>query len=236
MKIAFTAFATSNWSKTLKRIEEEATAMKCFDKIWCLTEQNLDGEFLQKHWIWMTQMHPLGFGAWIWKSQCVKQALRQLEDGDALLYADAGCVLHSEGVPRLKEYIQMAKDSPHKNVSFSLGTPEKQWTKGDVFHALNYTDLDSDQLMATTFILIKTPEIVDLVNRWQSYCEQYRLVGHFPSSLPNDPTYQDQRHDQSIFSIMRKQFGTVILSDETWWPNNWDDRKDYPIHARRLKY
>jgi hypothetical protein len=236
MRTAFVSFASTNMSpKPLERIRQEAHQMEFFDEIHCMTEHNLDQDFLNKHLDWMSRIHQRGFGGWIWKSQCVKQVLSNLKDGDALVYADAGCVLNKEGLPRLKEYIQMALDSPHKNVSFAIGYPERHWTKADVFQALNYTDYDTTQLVGGIFVLIKTPEITDLVHRWNHYCQQYNLIGDFPSYYQNDVTFQDHRHDQSIFSILRKQFGTVTLSDETWWPEKWDLNKHYPIHARRMK-
>lgn len=235
MRIAFLSFASTNLSRPLERIKKEAIAMNCFDEIWCMNENDLDEEYLKKHLHWMKNLHPRGFGAWMWKAQCVHQALRQLNHGDALVYADAGCVLNPEGVPRLKEYIQMALDSPYKNVSFQMGHLEKMWTKGDIFHVLQYDDKESGQLVGGIFVLIKTPEIVELVNVWNFLSQQYQLIGDYPSHHPNDPSFQEHRHDQSIFGILRKKFGTVSLGDETWWPEEWNTRKEYPIHARRMK-
>lgn len=40
----------------------------------------------------MKNIHPRGFGAWMWKAQCVHQSLQKLDYGDAIVYADAGCV------------------------------------------------------------------------------------------------------------------------------------------------
>ena len=37
---------------------------------------------------------PRGGGYWVWKPLIVREALCGLEDGDVLLYCDAGCTLH----------------------------------------------------------------------------------------------------------------------------------------------
>lgn len=78
------------------------------------------------------------------------------------------------------------------------------WTKGDVFHVLQYDDKESGQLVGGIFVLIKTPEIVELVNVWNFLSQQYQLIGDYPSYHPNDPSFQEHRHDQSIFGILRK--------------------------------
>jgi hypothetical protein len=51
---------------------------------------------------------------------------------------------------------------------------------------------------------------------------------------PNEPSFVEHRNDQSIFSLMRKLAGTLILPDETWF-KDWDAGADYPIHARRFR-
>jgi len=55
-----------------------------------------------------------------------------------------------------------------------------------------------------------------------SYSFDYRFKGH--------------RHDQSIFSILRKKIGTFKIKDETCtYKNNWNEIDHTPFHAKRIK-
>ena len=54
------------------------------------------------------------------------------------------------------------------------------------------------------------------------------------SIIPNDSGFIDHRHDQSLFSLLRKKYGTISIPDETY-SENWSDSniKNKPIHATR---
>jgi hypothetical protein len=64
---------------------------------------------------------------------------------------------------------------------------------------------------------------------------QEKLVGLRQQQFVGDTLlFVEHRNDQSIFSLMRKQAGSLILPDETWF-KDWDDGADFPIHARRFR-
>jgi len=231
MKTYFLCFADEKYDLT--RIHKEARDLNIFDEIWCWDEHDLDANWIEKHYEFIRN-NPRGFGYWIWKSQCVLQALNKMDDGDVLVYADAGCVLCSEGVPRLKMYIDAARHHPSNMLSFALEYPESQWTKMDLFKTLDYTGFNDRQLMATTFVLCNTQNIRNLVQKWVDSCAVYHNIDDSPSIEHNAPNFVEHRHDQSVWSIYRKQHGSVVIHDETWWNGAWDSHKHYPIHARRM--
>lgn len=57
------------------------------------------------------------------------------------------------------------------------------------------------------------------------------------SNIPNDASFMENRHDQSIFSIIRKKFGTEITdTDETYFEPDWNITGfHFPIWARRIR-
>ena len=111
--------------------------------------------------------------------------------------------------------------------------------KGDVLDYFNVRNRDdiinTNQYIATVFLLKKCPETIELINEWLRICCQYdyKFIDDSISSSPNHNKFREHRHDQSIFSILRKikKIGTV-LPDETW-PINI---QKWPIWATRKKY
>ena len=54
--------------------------------------------------------------------------------------------------------------------------------------------------------------------------------------VSNDPEFIDHRHDQSLFSLLRKKYGTILIPDETWYPDFRNPQVlNYPILATRIR-
>ena len=48
--------------------------------------------------------------------------------------------------------------------------------------------------------------------------------------------FKDNRHDQSILSVCRKKYGTIIITDESWYNNfNHEYAKNIPFLATRKR-
>ena len=61
-----------------------------------------------------------GGGYWIWKPYIISKKLDQINEGDVLIYLDAGCDLNLDGKQRFKEYIEIVKNSENGILSFEL--------------------------------------------------------------------------------------------------------------------
>jgi hypothetical protein len=201
-----------------------------------LSEFDLPSNYINEHHI---NESTKGFGFWIWKSYITNQLLSKINHGDILVYADGGCSINPEGRKRFYEYIEMLHKSHISNLSFQMNYPERQYTKGDVFKYFEATDnekiKDTGQLVGGIFLLKKDNNSENLIQKWFSTCHMHRsLIDDSVSKEKNDFEFVAHRHDQSIFSILRKQEGSIILGDETNF-SNWDENRHYPIHARRWK-
>jgi hypothetical protein len=183
-----------------------------------------------------------GYGYWIWKPYIVLYTLSQLKEGDILWYVDAGCSLIPTGMKRFLEYIDIVKTNESGILSFQMSYLTKAWTKMDVLNLFDSSLYNTGQLTACTFFLRKCENTVRLVNEWYELCCQYHLVNDEPSILPNDDTFQEHRHDQSIFSLLRYTYGTSIIprnllkygpeGEVTYSSFNNDSN---PIHSNRCK-
>jgi hypothetical protein len=87
-------------------------------------------------------------------------------------------------------------------------------------------------------VLRKNEHTSNIVKLWYDTCiNQRHLITDTPSVTPNDPIFFDHRHDQSIFSIIRKKYGTIFLDDETYKLNkDGGFETKFPIHCSRIKY
>jgi hypothetical protein len=227
---------TEKYHNAVTRICKEAEAFDVFNHIIKVTDHDLkeDYEFWNTHGEFIEQ-NTRGYGYWIWKSYIIKQLLAGMQENDVLVYADAGCELNIHGKPRLLEYIAMADKSKNGIVGFELPHQEQVWTKMDLIDHLDAREqMESKQVMAGVSIIRKCPESVAMVNKWNSVYSNYHLVDDSPSILPNHNSFQEHRHDQSIFSILQKQTGGIIHKDEV---DNVpeSERHKFPIFAARKR-
>lgn len=216
------------------RIGKEAERFNLFDTVTAATDETLksDQEFWSKHGHFI-ETSPKGYGYWIWKPYLVKKAMRAMDTGGILVYADAGCTLHVSGLPRFLEYIELVRI--HGALVFQTENIEEAWTKMDVIKAMKARkQMKTYQIHATTFLLQKTEATVDLVDAWYSMACNYSLLDDTPSKAPNHPDIKDHRHDQSMWSILCKQRGVYTIPDETWrFASDKKKAQIYPIWAER---
>jgi hypothetical protein len=232
--ITFLSFADKKYHATLDRIKNEAISSSFFDKVKTYTENDLPDD-LKKFCI----SNKRGFGYWIWKPYFVYKTINEINEDDILVYCDAGCSINTKGNERFNDYIEMVKNDSCGNISFQTGHLEKKFTKGEVFKYFDaYEHSDSGMIANCCIVLRKNEHTSNIVKLWYDTCiNQRHLITDSPSSVPNDPSFYDHRHDQSIFSVIRKKYGTIFLDDETYKLNkdgNFDTK--FPIHCSRIKY
>ena len=138
--------------------------------------------------------------------------MTKLNMNDMLVYADAGCTFEKSGAQRFQEYLSMISPESGKSI-FAMrlsGFPEEQWTTSAIFDYLQIppgSDIrTSAQVVATVLIFRKTEESIALINRWLSIClEQPHLFSdEHNKDAANSPVFKDNRHDQSVFSVLIK--------------------------------
>ena len=242
--ITFLTFADKRLKSTLKRIEHEARASHYFDIIVAVDEAILksDKAYWEQYKSFYTA-NQRGFGYWMWKPYLIKKQLEKMNEGDILVYLDAGCEIHSNSAA--EQRFQYYVDEARKNgiVCFDhLRCYIKQYCKGDVlsfFNVLTDTSvLNSKQVMAGILIMSKCKKTNAIIDEWYAIShEQPRLLNDEPSVVPNQPDFVAHRHDQSIFSILAYKYGAKILSQVEVYPDggDWAQMTDFPFWAKRNK-
>lgn len=154
----------------------------------------------------------VGGGWWFWKAPLILDHLRQLQDGDLLIYADFDQITWWTA---LTDLVHLFVENP--SIDWALpqwrGGSEGAYTKRDVIHAycghLNSTEfqeaINSAQWEAGIQIFRKTHRVVKHVEQWQRANENYHAISDDASYLlPNFPSFLEHRRDQSLLNMLLK--------------------------------
>jgi len=180
-----------------------------------------------------------GGGYYIWKIPIIQQSLESLNEGDLLVYSDSGSSFNFYAKKRFFEYVDLINDSNFGNLRFESKKShiEKNWTSREIFEYFNI-DIDSDvgdsiQLLGGHLIFKKNEHTDNFFNIFLKLLrENPLLVTDFYKEDQIDQ-FVENRHDQSIMSIISKKFGGVILENETFFEKDSPDQHSYPFLSVR---
>lgn len=212
--IHFFSFGNRDFAQSIIRIGEEALSSGFFDTITTFTDIDLPQEVNQ-----FCMENPRGYGYWIWKPHFHKLMMDRVNYGDIIVYADAGSTINQMGAEKFATWISMVRTSPFANISSQLPYHlEREWTKGDTFKYFESANdvKETGQLEASFSMIRKNAHTIMLVNMWRDTmfgCKN--LIDDSPSVSPNENGFVENRHDQSIWSVVRKTYGTIIIPEAT---------------------
>jgi hypothetical protein len=171
-----------------------------------------------------------GAGLYVWKPYVCWDAISKLQDGDILIYADAG----QEFVNDVNHIINAMDEDIF---FFSNGWNHVDWCKFDVMKAINmnhiigdasglvgYKDLKQVQASLIFFKVNQTTR--DFIKEWMLWSLMPGFCDNSPSKLPNVPTFQETRWDQSILCCLQIKYGYKLH----WFPTTTAHHlhPDYP--------
>jgi hypothetical protein len=153
-----------------------------------------------------------GFGYWVWKPLVIRylQNAKDSSDEDitGIIYADAGCEIPVNYFSRVnfKKIFDSTKNSAV--IADSTSHFEIKYTKKYIFDVLDpqYTHASSPQMSATWIAVRLNTQGRQFINDWA------HLATFNDGALINDSTskedsrFLENRHDQSLFSILFKQY------------------------------
>lgn len=236
------SFADGPYSRRASVFQHEAKALGVFDEIVVHDRATLDPNYRQHHERYMLA-NERGFGHYIWKSQVVHQACTDASEHDLICWLDIGFTLNPMGQPRFREYIRLAYESPWSMLSFWSVHTENRWTKADLAVRLGVSDniavMGTSQLSSGFFLFRPTADNVRLIRTWAELATEhdYHYSSDAPSVVADHPRFVAHRHDQSIFSLLRKIRGTTSTCYEVQPYADWFQRfrADFPCWATRLR-
>ena len=149
-----------------------------------------------------------GYGYYIWKPFIIKQALRKINENDILLYVDGRSGLRKTGKP-IRWLDNFIIENKFDIASWQMIHKEMSWTNGDIISAFNL-ELNSElvktrQFSATFHAWRKNIRSLNFVNEWLNFLLDNRdICRDEVSKNLNHKKFIQNRHDQSVFSLMIK--------------------------------
>ncbi len=261
-KIFLVAFGTNDLKKSIRRLRFQAQNSKFYDDIKIFNNQlfDKDMEIIIKELI--KNKKERGYGYWIWKPYFILKVLEEIEDGDIVNYMDIGCHIVKENSKRFYEYIDLISNekkwllpfqykieniSSYKNFAYP-NREEYKFTKSDLLNHFGFLNdksiLETPQYWAGNFFIKKTDTSIKFISEWLNmFYEHFDLIDDTPSKIINHKDFIENRHDQSVFSILCKKNNLESLSayECDWAILNhkitWNHNMNSPILAKRdLKY
>lgn len=243
-KVVFITFANKDLSKTLHRIKSQLMQCDLIDEFHFFTEKDLPSIFFRRC---SPYLYRRGFGYWAWKYILAKETFDKMSIGDILIYADAGCDYNGEASSRLANYISICKGNESGIVTFEDEHYEREYTKGDIFNSLIVQEdrehiANSKQIWAGLWLIRKCETSINFVNTLHDISlNQFNLLTDKRSLTPNCSCFIENRHDQSVFSVLAKQVGAYVFPKEEIVRKNWSNIPFVPTRhkekaiAARLK-
>lgn len=153
-----------------------------------------------------------GYGYWLWKPYFIYLNLLQMDEGDYLLYTDAGVEIISD----VKPVVALADPI----FLFGNNYEHDHWCKANVnvyIAGSNY--LHQKQCQASAMVFKVCKESIKFVKHWLSCCQIPDMIDDTPSDIPNSHFFQEHRHDQAILTCIANLYGQNLH----WWPSVYNN-------------
>lgn len=180
--------------------------------------------------------HARGAGYWVWKPYIILRTMQGMEDGDLLMYSDAGILINIH-----TDYILSEMDQDlylFTNLNHHI-----HWCKMEARQRMagSYSD-DQEQCQASVILLRVNDFTRQFIREWMSWC---MMPGMIDDTLDPDLQvvgFREHRHDQSILTELAIKYKIRLH----WWavqysryrPQHLDDHYPSPlfIHHRKRNY
>ena len=239
-KIHLITYGSNYYTKSAIRLKNQAESFYEFESITNYGIKDLGENFINS--VNEIIRAPRGGGYWIWKPYLIQKKLEEIEDGEYLIYLDAGCTINPLGFERFKEYIQILKESDKPIIGFQLTTfLEKFYTTDKIFDYFNVVSdspiRESGQLIGGIQIMRKCKFTVSLFRKINNVInDNPYLFTDIYNKETKRQGFVDNRHDQSVISVAKKIEGCVIIEDESYYTSFGCDKSlEIPFWATRVK-
>lgn len=239
-RVHFITYADYKYERSMQTLILEAKQFNEFSSVTGFRPSNLSPSFV-RNFLSILKL-PRGAGYWIWKFDIIRQALDKMDDNDILIYLDAGCSINVNAKKRYNEYIDMLNKSEYGFFSFSFRDYFKEcfFTTKEILQYFDETpesDLGQDYHLMAGILLMKkcshTYKILDKCMELLNY--DPKLITDYYNKNNQSQDFRDNRHDQSILSVVRNKYGSCIIDDETYTNGDWRELSNIPFLSRRRK-
>jgi len=228
MKKIYISFGNEKYYKSLDLLEKTSLEIGKVDKFIRYTQ-----EWLKTTEFWKKNQYILnndrGVGYWCWKPFIILETFKTLDEGDIVLYSDAGVSVIDDLNP-LFEVAQTNLNNgkiifklPPVGVTAHLA---KTWTKRDCFVLTNsdeYKYWNSNMVNGAVSLWVKNDKNIEFLNEWQRYLRDSRIISNDNNMCgrPNFIDFKFHRHDQSVLTLLCTKYNFELFRDPTQYGNDF---------------
>lgn len=234
-RIVAITYANEKYAKAAKLNIKTAKRIGKVDDAILYSPQNIDSVFRKKHEDIFK--YEKGNGYWLWKPYLINKTLESMNEGDILIYTDSTIIWRDEANKLLNA---MEKNCSDKMI-FLLGKEyiDAKYTKRDAFVLMNSGEekyYNTPQANAAMIVFKKNEINMEFCAKWLMYASDKRILTDLPNTCgkENYPGFLMHRHDQSVLSLLAKQYDSIFFVDPSQWGKVSDysaeikERSDYP--------
>lgn len=259
-KITLLAFGTEDLVRSKKRLYFQAKESMYYDDIKILGPRDFDNKLTEEINFFLKQNKKRGYAYWYWKPNLIKNIMKNLEDNEIVQYIDLGCHIIKNKNKRFHEYLDILikkenwilpfqyhdhLDKIFDNLIFP-NREEFKFTKADLFDHFNFLDnkiiTNSPQFWAGNILFKKNNKSESFLQEWIEVMKNnFHLIDDSPSIIKDHDEFIENRHDQSVYSLLCKKYKLFSLSAyECDWAlkdnqRTWDNTFESPFQAKRDK-
>jgi hypothetical protein len=226
MKKIYVSYGNEEYYKSLDLLEQTAYDIGKVDHFYKYTREWLKTtDFFQKNKYILSIKR--GNGVWIWKPYIILKTFEHLDEGDVVLYSDAGIKV----IDNLDSLFKITQDNSNASrMIFKVpwvgaNHIAKIYTKRDCFVLMNADEpkyWNAPITNGAISLWTKNSNNISLLNEWQNYLRDTRIVTDDPNMCgkPNFMEFKDHRHDQSALTILCVKYNIELFRDPTQWGND----------------
>ncbi len=237
-KIYFITYGDENFDIAKKHIIGLAKYSGFFEESISFSREDLDIEFKKKYNKILNM--PRGGGYWIWKHRIIENFLDKINKNDLIVYSDAGATFNYKAKKRFFEYIDIINGSEYGNFRIECEPHfiENEWTIKELFNFFNLeqlSDIGTSTQLEGGHMIIKKNEHTDFyLNEFKKVIEyDQELITDNYNKKQNFQNFKENRHDQSIFSLLSKKYGCEYIENETEYKNRPELQYESPFLSVR---
>lgn len=164
---------------------------------------------------------PKGIGYWLWKPYIILETMKNLTEGDVVVYSDCGI----EFIDSIQPVVDICKEQPV--MLFANGNFKNlMWTKRDCFVLM---DCDTGsywngQHCDAAFSLFRKSEVsIRFLTEWLTYGSDERIITDLPNQCggENLPGFIEHRWDQSVLSLLAQLHQVSLFRVPTQFGNHY---------------
>ena len=217
-KIIAITYANKNFERQAQFNKQSALEIGKVDKHIIYGPNNIASEFKEKNKEILSK--PRGNGYWLWKPYFIYKTFKEkLREGDYIIYTDAG-ILYMNSIYLVIDFL---KKQNAEMWAIKLKYKERFYSKRDAFILMG-VDMpfysETYQYMAGVQIYRKSKYTEKFLEHLLFYSQDKRIILDTPNTLglENYPGFIDNRHDQTVFSLLVKKYGESDSENPTLSP------------------